>query len=353
MTGPALDLARVDLSGLRGFRFACRPDCGLCCYTSPALRPAERERLVQLDPTLNREEDRLLSLELGQRGEGGSCRLLVDDRCRLHEGRPHPCRTFPVEVHLGPRPQATLVLSCPGLRLDPLGGLGPAGSPGEGFESELDELTQAWSDPGRPSREARARKEVERWFTKAARRPGWEADPWLSLGTEVDEVARAPALPADDLPEETDGLDLLPIFWDGPHRIAALAAGADGPEVLRLNPAGGIVDRFGPFAIEEDPLRATDEGARWLAGYLRYALARERYRDGLVMEWVRDRIDTAFVEFALADLHALAATVLARARLRGLREGRPSGVLDTDQVLDGIRATDADLLDRPSPGELL
>ena len=45
--GPA-----IDLSLLHGFRFTCRPGCGLCCYATPAASPSEQQTLLRLDPSV-------------------------------------------------------------------------------------------------------------------------------------------------------------------------------------------------------------------------------------------------------------------------------------------------------------
>ncbi|HTT15724.1 MAG TPA: YkgJ family cysteine cluster protein, partial [Thermoplasmata archaeon] len=110
------ETTRLDVALVQGFSFACRPDCGLCCFASPRISPGEQHALRVVAPQatfVGRGRDRYLSA----RPDGGACQFLANLRCGVHAQRPAPCREFPITVHLGERLQASVVLSCPGLDL--------------------------------------------------------------------------------------------------------------------------------------------------------------------------------------------------------------------------------------------
>ena len=113
----------VDVSGLSGFSYACRPGCGLCCYAEPLVTPAEKPPLLRIVPSAEFVSRGRFEF-LGSHSEGGACRLLEGNRCRAHAARPSPCREFPLTAHVGVRLQATVVLTCPGVDL-----AGPSGIP--------------------------------------------------------------------------------------------------------------------------------------------------------------------------------------------------------------------------------
>ena len=92
----------IDVSLLSGFAFACRPDCGLCCFTSPRVDAEDAERLRAVAPDARivpRGRERCVAA----RPDGGACQFLTQLRCRVHEVRPAPCREFPISVHVGLR----------------------------------------------------------------------------------------------------------------------------------------------------------------------------------------------------------------------------------------------------------
>ncbi|MCI4345014.1 MAG: YkgJ family cysteine cluster protein, partial [Thermoplasmata archaeon] len=114
-TGTAFDRTLLD-----GFDFACRPGCALCCYGSPAVSAVEAHQLLSIRP-----ETELLPASQGFeqlpcRPDGGACVFLASEQCTVREARPFPCRSFPVGVHIGARLQASLVLGCPGVNVEPL-----------------------------------------------------------------------------------------------------------------------------------------------------------------------------------------------------------------------------------------
>jgi Fe-S-cluster containining protein len=343
----------LDTSLVSGFSFACRPDCGLCCYAEPVVAPAERGRLLRLVPgaefvTRGRFEF------LRSRSDGGACVLLDGNRCRAHPARPSPCREFPLTAHVGRRVQVTVVLSCPGIDLSPLHGYaGPErASPPLGFDAELDALRARASDGVRHVLEAsaRRRRRVERTLAAEGR---WEDD---------DEVRnrlrpRIPAptgkeFPVEDPPSRGDGLDLLPLFFDHRAGPVALAGAVGGWELLELGPGGGVRRSLG-LAPPPDHLPAlSDDAARTLDGYLRYWLERDLLFGVTHLSMLEDH-EGSVTDRVAAELRRIAAVTLSRAQV--LATVRHGGVeqLTEDDVRDGLRATDQDLLDQPSWGRRL
>src|SRR5208282_3125915 len=63
----------VDVSGLSGFSYACRPGCGLCCYAEPLVTPAEKPPLLRIVPSVEFVSRGRFEF-LGSHAEGGACR---------------------------------------------------------------------------------------------------------------------------------------------------------------------------------------------------------------------------------------------------------------------------------------
>ncbi len=344
---PELDTALLD-----GFSFACRDDCGLCCFAEPRVRAPERAALLRIAPAAPFVE-RDGGSYLASRPDGGACGLLRARRCSAHGARPAPCREFPITVHLGLRLQATLVLSCPGLDLSPLSAARPGPSGGDlglgpevaAVRSRIDGTT------------ARRIAEADRRRARVARTLRSEGR-WVEEERVREELGRDPPTPtADDFPTEDpptvdDGLDLLPLFFDGREGPVGLAAGSGGWHLLELRAEGGIERTVNVIPPPTEPPRVTAEAADLLRGYLRYWLRRDalfatthlamlELDGGNVTEWVA------------AELRAIGAITLARADVRARsRQGEP-GRLTAEDLRDGIRATDSDLLDRPGWGDRL
>jgi Fe-S-cluster containining protein len=343
----------LDLTLLRGFQYACRPECGLCCYAEPRIEAPEEVRLLRIAP----KTDLVLHADghfLEARPEGGACQFLNRTRCRVWEVRPSPCREFPVSVHLGERLQASLVLTCPGIDLQPLTESTAWETRAEpvGFESELSSVN---SRVGRPVirrlEEARRRrmrivsalKHAGRWVEETDVRSALRERPPLPTPEEF---------PVVDLPAAEDGLERLPLFFDGRPGPVALAEGLGGWEVLELRPEGGPEP---PIAVIPPPSRPPEmdaEGRRMLEGYLRYFLERDALF-GTVLSGLEDEGSLSVTEAVAADLRRIGAVVLSRAELRRKLRGSGAGTLTQRDISDGIRATDQDLLDRPSWGDRL
>lgn len=343
----------IDIASLAGFSYACRPGCGLCCYAEPLVAPAERPGLVRIVP-----EAELVSRGrhefLRSRPDGGACQLLEGNRCRAHPVRPSMCREFPLTVHIGTRLQATVVLTCPGVDLSPLPGYrGPEGArPPRGFETELLALR------GRIDRTVRARiDQSERRRRRIARALAaggrWEEESEVRHRLrERIPVPSADDFPAEDPPSREDGLAHLPLVFDDRAGPVAFARGAGGWELLELRPTGGVERSLGTAPPPEGPPALSDEAAGTLAGYLRYWLERDALF-GTVHLAMLEEPEGSVTDCAAAELRRIAALTVSRAHvLAAVRRGAVDR-LSGDDLRDGIRATDQDLLDRPTWGTRL
>jgi len=339
----------LDLALLGGFRFECRPDCGLCCFTSPRLEDDDEARLRRAVPGL-RTVARQGARCIAARPHGGACELLDGLRCSAHAVRPAPCREFPVFVHLGTRPQADLVLSCPGLSLDALRGFGSVHgeSTCAGFEAEVAAVRERLgSKSGRLLADAgRRRKRVVRELSDQGR--------WSEEEEVRERLSRRTLLPSaheyapSELPEIGSGLERLPMFFDGRRGPIALAQVGEAWESVELSPDGG--SESSGVAVPPDLLPLLDSAAEeLLSGYLRYLLARDIFLAGVHWEMIRGEPGTVD-EVALAELHAIGSDVLARGAVRAQLRGESGARLTALDIELGIRATDQDWLDRPTWG---
>jgi len=349
------NVSGIDTTLLEGFSFDCRPDCGLCCFASPRLDRADEDRLRAVVPTA-----RLVMVGgercIGARENGGACQFLVARRCGVHSARPAPCREYPVLVHVGARLQATVVLSCPGLPLDPVDASSTPRDPRapRGLDSELASVRE------------RLGPSVERRRTDAERRRGRIRRVLESEGRWVDEekvrerLARRPLLPSpneyspEDLPPVDDGLEFLPIYFDGRAGPVALGQGFGGWEARELSAEGEARPLGVSVAPAQRPALARDAESL-LTGYLRYVLARDAFLAAVHLEMVSEppRLEEDVADRALEDLHRIASDVLARGAVRAKLRGEVGDPLSRHDIELGIRATDQDWLDRPTWGSRL
>jgi len=93
-------------------------------------------------------------------------------------------------------------------------------------------------------------------------------------------------------------------------------------------------------------------GRRLLEGYLRYFLERDALF-GTVLSDLEVGGPHSVADEIAAELRAIGALVLSRAEVRGKVLGTSTGTLTERDIADGIRATDQDLLDRPTWGDHL
>jgi len=344
----------LDVALLAGFDFACRPGCGLCCYAEPRVEPEERRRLVRILPEIEfveRAGDRFLA----SFGNGGACRLLRENRCRVHDARPHPCREFPLTAHVGERLQASVVLSCPGVDLAGLGrtGTGRASSEGVGFVEELGALRERVDSAARARVEAarRRRRKVARALAADGR--------WEEEGAVRERLGRALPMPTprdfpvEDPPTVEEGLDRLPLFFDGRAAPVALAGALGGWQLLELRPAGGSGAELGILPPPERPPALEPAAAELLTSYLRYWLRRDALFAIVHLEMLRSDDRETVGTWVEAELRRIGALVTARADVRARLHRGVVDRLSAADVANGIRATDQDLLDRDGWGDRL
>ena len=348
----------VDAGLLRGFRFACQPNCGLCCFATPQLRPTERTRLLRLDPAVVLEESPEGWTGIALQGPGGACSLLDDYRCRFHADRPLPCRLYPIHLHAGLRVQATLVLSCPGVDLAGLAASGPAASlpadSDDGLGTERQTIAALTQTPDFPTvvAEAQADHDRLRRRSRGVSHPGEEARARVRWASRPPAI-RSGDFPAPAGPSEEDGLESLPIFHDRAHGIVAIAETAGGIDLLALDPRGGVKDRIGTYPLPVRRPALEPAAATLLSGYLGHLALRDAFADAVRFRWWEEGDAVGFLELFEEELRNAGTTVLARSTLRAMLAGRPGGVLDAAAVAEGIRATDAELLDQPVVGRNL
>jgi Fe-S-cluster containining protein len=346
----------LDRRLLEGFRFACRPGCGLCCYASPAVSAPEADRLLRIEPELPLRPDGQEGFRLlASRPDGGACTLLQDARCRHHDLRPYPCRSFPIVTHLGRRAQSALVLSCPGLDLAPLVGEGrpSAGRSPSGLEGEI---AAAEAEAARASlftlleEATRAEEELLR---RRARR-----------GSPDPEGARAALrkrLPDPDPtgtfalppPGEDAAIEELPLFFDPAFgRVALRSTEVKTYEALEIAERGGVVRRIGEIPLPERPPELTSGAARLFDGYRRYVLDRDHFLWSAYFELSSGR-EGSVPDVLTENLVEISTELLYRSAVLARLHGEPGERLDAPALEAGIRSLDAEVLDRPTLGRVL
>lgn len=344
-TGPDLDTGL-----LAGLTYACRPDCGLCCYAEPRIASEEKRRLLPIAPEVRFVTRGGIEF-IRSNPDGGACHLLDGHRCRAHAARPGPCRSYPLAGYVGTRAQAVPILTCPGIDLAFLNGYAGAdtGSLSHGFDLELAELRSRLAQSGdRRLEEGRRR---HRRITRALATEGR----WVEDDDVRSALRKSPPLPLDDdfpswdPPTPEDGLELLPMVFDARAGPLAMAGGPSGWEVLELRPEGGIKESLG-VVPPPDRLPALSEDAREsLVGYLRYWLERDQLF-GIVQLDMAQYPEGDVTDHVTAELRQIAAVTVSRASaLSKVRGGGRDPISDRD-LRQGIRATDQDLLDRPAWG---
>jgi hypothetical protein len=250
---------------------------------------------------------------------------------------------FPVTVHVADRPQATLVLSCPGL--DPAGLLRwsdgpPTIAPPLGLDGELAAARSEWSRSGTV-------RELDRHRVRFRGRDGD-----LELLDMRESLHRhlpwpeATDFPPEDPPRPEGELGELPVTHSASDGTVGFASHPGGWLLLRLSERGDEPLPLGVYPPPEAVPELTTTGTRMLGAYLHYLIERD------------DAVDAALAEpgpagpiedAVAADLIRTGATVLARSTVLQRREGR-TGPLDASDVWGGVQATDAEWLDRPTTG---
>lgn len=342
----------IDVGLLDGFRFGCRPGCGLCCYAEPRVRIGERARLVQIVPEvefIGQGPDRFVR----SRGDGGACELLSENRCRAHTARPHPCREFPLTAHVGERLQATVVLSCPGVDLSALTRRyrGDETDRSPGFPEELAALRERVDASTRRRLEeaSRRRRKIRRSLEAEGR---WEDESEVRRTLEASVPRPSDEdFPVTDPPSAEDGLDRLPLYFDGRAAPVAIAAGLGGWELVELRPDGGVEELLGVVPPPDRLPRVEPDAFGLLDGYLGYWLRRDALFGAVHLAMARSRDGAPVSAWVESELRSIGALVLARADVRARQRRGTVDRLSADDLAEGIRATDQDLLDRESWGD--
>lgn len=342
----------LDLSLLRGFRFTCRPDCGLCCYAEPRVEPLERTGLLQIAPSA-RFRGRGGAEFLAARSPGGACQFLTDHRCRVHAFRPHPCREYPVVVHVGRRLQASAVLSCPGVDLEALDLREPPfqRSPPVGLDDEIAAVRSRIA-PTTRRRLADATRRGRRIERELRRQGRWTDEEEVRIRFRKDPPRPGVGdFPVEEPPSREEGLERLPIFFDARPGPVAIAAALGGWELLELDPEGRVqlLDLVVPPAR---PPELSEGAGERLAQYLRYWVERDAFLASAELEAL-EATEGSVLDWAEAGLRAIAATTVARAYVRAKLRGGTAERLSAEDLGDGIRAVDQDWLDRPTWGDRL
>ncbi|MCI4364551.1 MAG: YkgJ family cysteine cluster protein [Thermoplasmata archaeon] len=350
MADPSLSL---NTTLLRGFRYACWPECGLCCFAEPRVDATERAVLLQIAPETEFVDTSQGSF-LRAGSNGGACQFLRNLRCSAHTARPHPCQEFPVHVHLGDRLQASLVLSCPGVALDVLSETTPfsARAAPEGFGDELAAVNRRLV-PGVDRRLREAGRRKGRIVRQLDREGRWEEEEEVrdALRREVP-LPLPEDFPVEAPPSAEDGLEFLPIFYDGRPGPVGLAEGLGGWEAVELRPSGGVERLLAAIPPPETPPELTPTAERLLVGYLRYYLERDALLASVLPQMLQSSEGTV-TAWVAKELRTIGATVVSRALVRAKLSGAPSGPLRVGEIAEGIRATDQDRLDVPTWGDRL
>jgi Fe-S-cluster containining protein len=342
-----------DFELVAGFRFRCRPGCGLCCYTTPAVAPDERPRLIQLDPSVPLRESADGWAQIESRPEGGACHFLQQARCGCHAIRPATCVEFPLTAHVGARVQVSVVLTCPGVDLSSLPTwasgkyLGPVLSD---FRLEADSVRRE-VDRARTSGQLRAAFQRRRSVERRLRRDGiWQPEEEVRAALHGEIAGLSPAEGFDmEMPEADSAIESLPMFFDSSFGRVAWRPRPGGAEFLSIGETGGVERHLGLLAWPGGAAHLTPAAWTLLRAYLAYVLERDVTIDAAYRRLLENG-DALPVEVVSEDIRSIARQVLTLAALRRALTSDRQGRLTPRDIENGIRATDMDLLDRPTTG---
>jgi Fe-S-cluster containining protein len=343
----------TDYQPLAGFRYRCRPGCGLCCYTTPAVAPGERAALIQITPDVPLLPGSNGWSKIGSRPDGGACHFLRDEQCGCHTVRPATCGEFPLTVYVGDRVQVSVVLTCPGVDLSALVRRGEGKSLGPvstDFRSEIEYVNRE-VEYAREAGDLRWASQRRRNVERSLRHKGiWQPEEEIRshLRASLDRLIPE-ELPQEDPSENEEPLESLPMFYDPDLGRIAWRPHSAGVEFLALRESGGIAK---PLEVIAWPTRSPglDLPARaLLLGYLGYVLERDMTM-GVAYEYLLESEPALPEELVAEDLALVATQVVRMAVLRRALTSDQRGGLSAHDIENGIRATDMDILDRPTAG---
>ncbi|MCI4353589.1 MAG: YkgJ family cysteine cluster protein [Thermoplasmata archaeon] len=342
-----------DLRLVGGFRFRCLPGCGLCCFTTPAVAPSERPRLIQIDPEVPLVEGSGGWATIASRPEGGACHFLQDQRCGCHAARPSTCAEFPLTVHVSERVQVAVVLTCPGVDLSGLAHWADGTYRQDLHNSLTSELEAvaleiARAEAGGELRSANAqRRKVERRLASTGR---WQSEEQVRRLLRGRTSILIPSdIDAGAYPDAEDELEALPMFFEPTKGRVAWRAHPAGVEFLTLRESGGIESHLEVLDPPRRPPELLSSAKASLAGYLHYVLERDS-TIGVAYYRLLGGAPGLPSELVAQDLRFVAGQVLRMATLRRALVSGRRGALTASDIENGIRATDMDILDRPTVG---
>ncbi len=176
----------------------------------------------------------------------------------------------------------------------------------------------------------------------------------------LEELVRSPwdtleaVFPAAPPPSRDTPIENLPLFHDDRWGQVALREHPGGWEAIQVREDGGSSGSLGVFAVPSQLPELSIAARARTTAYLRYVLRRDHFLAGLLLELGGDASSgTTLEEEAAAEVAEICAQVIARAWLRSRLTERPDAPLEAPDIDAGIRAFDAELLDRPTLGRVL
>ncbi len=275
----------LDTTLLRGFRYTCRPGCGLCCFAEPRVEPGERPALLRIAPAAELFEMGGASF-LRARPEGAPAGSWMGFAARptslgrIRAGS-SPC--------MSSSEHASRRASCSPARAStsPPSRAAPRTRHGLDRPTSMASSLRSRSGSGRASTPSYERRGPASGSDRAVPRAGGP------LGRRGGS-ARPPSPPhpparttsrSGTRRRPSDGLELLPLYYGGRAGPVALAGGLGGWEALELRPSGGVQRHLGSIPPPTVPPSLTSEALALLVGYLRYFLERD-----LLFAWALPRM---------------------------------------------------------------
>jgi Fe-S-cluster containining protein len=355
---PTGSFGGVDTRLVQGFRFSCQPQCGLCCYTSPRIRPVEIRLLQAQNVPVTVIGKSSRGGWIPARRAGGACECLRRSRCQIYAYRPRPCRQYPLNLFVGDRAQALLNLSCPGINLAPLhqawsrAQIPPA--PPRGLEAEFQVLWDRWEEFRTRGRRRGGGKPGGPRFRHGALN-GLRRDvvDWVRcrVHQNLPEMSDAD-WPPEGPPPASERLENLPLFRDPGRGVGGLRSGPRGWEGVLFRESGGIRGLLNPSKLPSYPPALSTGADRLLQGYLHYLVERDHTLWLLANEGFGGD-GTTFAN-ALRELLGVVTTeIVGRGWFLAKSGAGSRDPLGMETVATGIRAVDSDLLDIPTRGLLL